>query len=322
MIKQFVNTHTELERERDNALNNGLSVIIAKRGAVNSIYIPELQTKIIDKSQCQMAYNPIYEYDELMLPAECARNWLKFLYPPYAIPKNYNGISQSVPNWYSGQFIKRELVYFDLIGAYYQLYKNLWLDFCEPGMIYHYPLSEIADKLADWKAARNSLVGTLASSQICRMFGSEFDYLPSRGKSHYNPMILYFLNSLLTELANIALDLGACYIATDCHIFEYKRDWKKFIDVLNSYKLKYRCISGIGTIYKFKAYHISGACIAGDKTAIGTNTYKLISQYVDNPIYANDPRITKLFIQWNFPLKHVDRKRSYNCLEFYKRIVM
>jgi len=320
MIRQYAINHDDLEGYKQAALDNDYSVIIAKRGAVNSIFIPELQTKIVDKSQCQLVQNPITDLEEWLLPAEYARLWLKKLYPPYRVSTKYK-CKQSVPNWYSGQFIKRKLVYFDLIGAYHQLYKHLYLDFTDIGMVYHYPLMEIAGRLSHWKAARNSLVGTLASNEICRLSGNEYGYLPSNKRDYYNPMILFFLNSLLTELANIALKLGACYIATDCHIFEYSRDWLEFMNILDKYKLSYRCISGQGSIYRFAAYNVSGHKIAGDKNSVGTATFDKISHYIDNPIYKNDPRINQLMIRWNRPIKHVDKRQSYDCLEFYKKLV-
>jgi len=317
-FKEQMNKWKHSTKDGDKPYN----IIIAKRGAVNSFYVSEVGTKFIDKSCCQYVYNPIEEEYQYLLSGEYCRLWLKKLYKPFCVHKAYNHLRQSVPNFYCGRFIDRELVYFDLVGAYHQIYSKLWLDFSDTGMRCKYPLRPIAGQLAEWKAARNGLVGNLASNQACLISGDHWKYVPTWHKDkYYNHVILYFCNTLLTELANIALGLGCCYIATDGFIFPLSQKWKTFYDTLQSYGIDFRCISGNGTILRFAAYNVEGVALRGDKTIATTKTYEKVAQhYLDNPILPKDIRKEKLFISWNRPLRHVDRINNDNCLSYWSKL--
>lgn len=305
-----------VEISRDN------KIVIAKRGMTNSFYVPSVNTKFVDRSFTKPVENPLSDKMEDLLPSEYARLWLKKLYPPFCVPSSYNHLRQSPPNWFSGQFINRDLVYFDLVGAYYQLYSKLWLDFTDFGKRCKYPLSEIAKKLEHWKAARNSLVGNLASKEACVIKGNDFSYIPTWGKSkYYNHLILYYLNRLLTELANIALSLGCCYIATDGFIFPVENSWKKFINILEKYNLRFRCTIGLGNIYRFASYQIDGMALYGDKNYVSTPTFeKSFRSYINNPLFVNDSRKTQLLKKFTLPLKHVDRMSSYDTLDRWSKL--
>jgi hypothetical protein len=89
--------------------------------------------------------------------------------------------------------------------------------------------------------------------------GQDWQYVPTwNDGKYYNHLILWFSNTLLTELANIALKLGCCYIATDGYIFPVNQKWMEFISILNKYNLKFRCTRGIGSIVRFAAYYVEG----------------------------------------------------------------
>lgn len=309
-------------RSRLNEISQKNRVIIAKRGMTNSFYVSATNTKFVDSTFTKLVTNPLTNDVEALLPSEYARLWLKKLYPPYCVPSSYNRLRQSPPNWFSGKFLNRDLAYFDLVGAYYQLYSKLWLDFTDFGKRCNYPLSEIAEKLAHWKAARNSLVGNLASKEACVIIGNTYDYIPTWSKDkYYNHLILYYLNKLLTELANIALSLGCCYIATDGFIFPLERKWKEFISILEKYNLKFRCTIGNGNIYRFASYNVDGIALYGDKTYVSTNTFeKSFRSYLDNPFFVNDTRKERLLKNFTLPVKHVDKVSNYDTLDNWSKL--
>lgn len=326
MQKIFLENSKELREKLNyvkqiNTENGPYHLIIPKRGSITSFFISELGVKYINSEATKLVENPLTGKEEKLLSGEYCRLWLKKLYPPFTVPSLYNHLKQSVPNWYCGKYINRELAYFDLVGAYHQIYKRLWLDFQEVGMKCNYPLREIADKLQWWKSARNGLVGNLSSYEVCQIIGKEWKYTPTWSKDkYYNHLILWFSNTILTELANMALKLGCCYIATDGFIFPISERWKDFISVLNRYNLKFRCVIGQGSILKFAAYWVEGEALYGEKTSVSTETYRELKKMLDNPILQNDPRKQILMRKWNLPLKHVTKMNSDYYVSWWSKL--
>lgn len=301
------------------------TLIIAKRGITNSFFIPELQTKIVNLKSTWMEgrekiSSPLFGSDH-WLAGEYARDWLKYLYPVFKASGQYKKYKRSAPMFFSGKFLNRDLVYFDIVSAYWQMYKRLWLDFTEIGMVNRYPLLDIADQLKYWKESRNAVIGNLATDEACLITGKKWSHKPMRGKKSYNPMLLYFINTALMEISNDALKLGCCYIATDCFIFPKEARWRDFSDLLDKYGLEFRCTIGNGSILKWAGYSIEGEAIRGNKNVVGTELYKtLFTNFIDNPIFADDVRIKLLLKKWNKPLRKVDLITGNDIINYWSKL--
>jgi len=295
-------------------------LLIAYRGVSNSFTIQDIGEKHINQERCKSVVNPNSGEMEWMLAGEFAREWLKKLYPPFHLSKRYDQ-ERGAPMLFTGQFNNRDLVYFDLVGAYHQIYSRLWLDFCEIGQRCKYPLAPIANELSDWKASRNALVGNLASKRVIVMLGNDWKEQSTLGsRRYYNPMILYFANTVLHELAFQACKSGCCYVATDGFIFPYESNWRVFFDLLDRLGFKFRCIIGNGTILRWAAYQIRGEAKRGDKEIATTKTYTEIRNVLSNPIFVGDPRIKRLLAIWKRPLRRVDRLPEMCYNEYWSRL--
>lgn len=325
----YIETSSEFKRichewrKKQKPDGSGYNLLIAKRGITNSFYIQELKTKIIDRNATKLVVNPLTEKEEFLLAGEYARKWLKKLFFPLVVDRRYNRFKQCAPMFYCGTFINRNLVYFDLIGAYHQIYSKLWLDLVEIGQRCKFPLLEIANVLANWKAARNAVIGNLASSQVCVIVGNKWDYrsVIKPGYGFYNPMILFYTNTMLQELANQALKLGCCYINCDGFIFPSEEKWREFTNILNGYGLKFRCISGEGSIYRFNSYRVEGTALYGSRTDVSTQRFfRDFHTYIDNPIMKHDKRIQRLFRQWQRPLNKVDKMPNNTIISMWSKL--
>jgi hypothetical protein len=317
-------------------VNSGIAITVAKRGQIVSFSCQSEQIKYVNQDATQYVVSPLstqeangvrYEY---MLPGEYSRELLTLHFPYWQIPKRYNRTRQSVPNFYCGKFLDRDLVYFDLVSAYHQIYSRLWLDWSEIGTRCKYPFAELANSISDasvgnepfWKSVRNGIVGNLASNQVCYIKNKQWTYNSTINEyRHYNHMILFFVNSLLTELANIALKFGVVYIATDGYIFPQEAHWQDFINVLDKYRLQFRCINGTGSILRFASYNVTGYNIRGDKTAAATKTFfKMWQSYMNNVITKNDKRKQLLIRLHNRPLRNVTKVNNYSFLDYWSNL--
>jgi ribosomal protein L19 len=323
-MKREIVPAKEFQRLYREYRDSGYLIRIAKNGVNNAFSVQELDTKFINRNAVETVFNPNTRQIEVMLAGEYVKEILKFCYPSgFKQSRAYNKIKQSVPQFYCGRFINRDLLYIDLIGAYPQIYKRLWLDWSEIGIRnYEYPLDIALEYLNFWKSARNGLIGFLASNEICLMKDKEHRYISTlRSKRHHNPCLLWFVNSFLCGLSQLALRWGCCYINTDCFIFPCEAKWQEFIRYLNDREIKFRAIIGKGDILKWSAYYISGQSLYGDKTEAGTKTYHTLYQnFIDNPIESEDLRIKKLIALWQKPLLNLPKSDCQYIINYWSEL--
>jgi hypothetical protein len=136
-----------------------------------------------------------------------------------------------------------EGVYVDLVGAYHQIYTELWLDTAFPrgrGRLNLYP---IATRLGKWKAARNSLLG-ITRSRISYGFrgGTSVQLRPSN--PFLSPGLWATVQAVLNEVAWQAVKAGAVYVATDGYILPQGQKQKAFVSWLEETGFVYREIAG------------------------------------------------------------------------------
>src|SRR3990172_6933099 len=137
-------------------------------------------------------------------------------------------------------------VYIDLKAAYCQIYRNLWLDTPFPRGVGTLSLAPVADRLQDWKAARNAVMGVIKNRTItgCRS-GKRQEISVT---NHFlSPGLWATVQAILHAVAATALEHGAIYINTDGYMFPDYEKALGFLDFLNVLNLKHE-ISNSGVI--------------------------------------------------------------------------
>jgi len=191
-------------------------------GGASSLYVPKLWAKYLVTSINGRPTDVRHWFDTdgeylLMSPGEAARTelarefpelkrvgWSKYharLFdwkPPIACMSPYRG----------------EMVYTDLKSAYWQIYRRLTLDGGYPRGLGRLFLSPIADRLRDWKAARNAVIGTIRSRQAIGWRGTSPKFLKVTNP-FLSPCRWATVMSILHEIAWKAISTGAIYVATD-----------------------------------------------------------------------------------------------------------
>ena len=129
-------------------------------------------------------------------------------------------------------------VYVDLKAAYCQIYRNLWLDTPFPRGVGTLSLSPVADRLQDWKAARNAVMGIVKNRTItgCRS-GKRQEISVT---NHFlSPGLWATVQAILHAVAATALEHGAIYVNTDGYMFPDYDKALGFLDFLNDLNLRH-----------------------------------------------------------------------------------
>lgn len=253
-----------------------------------SFTVVEKKLKIICEEACRSFVNPFTNELELMLPGQAVKLHLNYYYDKIDVNKNQKKLRNRAPEYYIGKILNKPLVYIDIVSCYYQIYRHLWLDIMFPCGAGKQSLGLIADKLKDWKSARNSLVGFTYSNSfvLIRPKCLPRDIKPKHtinvNNYYYNPALWYTVNYFLHELANIALHCGAVYIATDGYIFPTISKHKEFINTLSYLGLDYKTINGVGSILGWQSYRIYGYDRYNKN--VSKTTLPSISNEFENPI--------------------------------------
>jgi hypothetical protein len=194
-----------------------------------------------------------------MTPSEAARAEIVRHYPTYnnrVRKETFKLLDIAPPMFYSGPRTG-ELFYLDLKGAYVQIYQHLWLDQAYPRAMCEYPLWSIAQRLKDWKAARNGLIGLTRSHELYMVNGPR-TYFQKYHNRYFNPHLWRQLQGILHSFAEYARQNGAIYIATDCYIFHNVVGFIKMEDMLKSLKMEVHRGHNDGAIYGWGSYSIPG----------------------------------------------------------------
>ncbi len=186
-----------------------------------TMYVSATNTKYLIKRACRLW--PDKEDDLVyMPPGEAARTELKRAFPNIKRVGWARGhavlFDRRPPIKYSGQ-ARGDMVYVDLVGAYHQIYRHLWLDAPYPRAVRgHYPLWPIAMELEEWKAARNSVVGVCRNRHVVGMRGLKRIKLSVKNL-YLSPFLWATVQEILHWIAGMAVAMGAIYVNTDGFIF-------------------------------------------------------------------------------------------------------
>jgi len=228
----------------------------------HSVSVPSLNTKYLNADVVKLWPN-LEDEPEWMAPGEAARVELNRAFPDIR-KVGWRGpmvrlFDKRPPMHYSGPAMG-EFTYIDLKSAWWQFYRPLWLDQPWPrGYRGRYPLLEVADQLANWKAARNAVVGIARSRYVFGQKGSRQIKMAYTNK-FLSPGLWATIMDLAHWVASKALEYGAVYVNVDGYMFPgvQSRQEGYFKDFLEAHSLAYDVRAwGEGEIRSWNSYKIS-----------------------------------------------------------------
>jgi len=203
----------------------------------SSLSIPATHTTYIDQSSTRLW--DMGDNVEAVTPGEAARYELAaHLGDIRRVGWSRNDITlfdHRVPLYFSGPGRSEEYVLVDLVGAYHQIYRLLWLDVSYPRALGgRYYMAGVAGALESWKAARNAVVGISRSREMTAYRGYN-RYSITTTNRYLSPAFWATICSLLCWVATEAIAYGAVYINTDGYIFPSERMADEFMLFLLRY---------------------------------------------------------------------------------------
>src|SRR3989304_2615894 len=231
---------------------------------INSLYVPSQGVKYLllenRKGEKICRHWPDLEGDTvLMSPGEAARTELKREFPDLTRvgwQKSHVALFDARwPMYCIGPVASPRGQYVDLKGAYHTIYSRLWLDVSYPNGYGKLNLSNIAERLAGWKGARNSLIGVIRSREATGVRG--FKSIPmSTTNPFLSPGLWAQTQAILNDIAHYAVKLGAVYVATDGYIFPTVRQSERFEEQLYNWGLPHRTVKGDVDIKGWGCYRV------------------------------------------------------------------
>ena len=292
MVKRFYMDNHQIRMIRSVLLAKGTYFILGQ----NSIYVPKRREKYIDQSTVT-EWPDLQGEIILMTPGEIARTELKREWPDlkrigWQKPQ-YPLLDYRWPMHYGGPY-KGGLIYTDLIGAYHQIYSRLWLNTAFPLGYGSLDLLPVAKKLDKHKRARNSLIGITRSTQVTGIKGGKRITL----KSHnpwLSPPLWAVVQEVLNEIAFIALQSGAIYVATDGYIHPNKSNHKDFHRMLDLRGVIYRTHEGDGEIRGWGNY-----ITPQRQTSLHKNNYPTNQKTFSSISIFNKSDYTQVLDWWSY----------------------
>ena len=159
------------------------------------------------------------------------------------------------PMFYTGPQQVDRAYLIDVKSAYVSIYRKLWLDTCYPRGQGSLCLCGVADRLSDWKAARNSVIGIIRSTRVTQYHGGRYRSMAIKN-SFLSPGLWGTITEILSELANEASQLSCVYWNTDGGIFTSENGAKSFLALLDDVGLKYSIAMGPADIRGWNNYRV------------------------------------------------------------------
>lgn len=224
-----------------------------------TMYVSAINTKYLIKKACKLwpdqDGNLVY-----MPPGEAARAELDRAFPNIKRVGWSRGhailFDKRPPIKHSGE-AHGHMVYVDLVGAYHQIYRHLWLDAPYPRAVNgHYPLWAVARRLEEWKVARNSVIGVTRNRHVVAMRGTRRISLSVKNP-YLSPFLWATVQGILHWIAGVAVTMGAIYVNTDGYVFLGSDSSDAFIRFLIDHRLSSTVrAAGEGHIRGWNCYKI------------------------------------------------------------------
>jgi hypothetical protein len=225
----------------------------------------------------------------LMTPGEAARTELRRAWPDLrrvGWPGRLASLLQwQVPYVYQGPY-RGELVLVDIKSAFLSIYRHLWLDTAWPRGTGTLCLCGVGDHLADWKLARNSVIGIIRCTRVTMYYHNQNRSLSIRN-NFLSPCLWATICTILQEISYLAAK--SIYWNTDGGLFTSFRAAKEFAEQ----------VFDLGF-----AVTVSN----GDGEVIGWNNYRIGSHMTENyrkglpgggrPFDNRDPLRERSFLKW------------------------
>lgn len=264
----------------------------------SSIYVPSRSEKYLI-SHNHLGRPLVMEWPDLngvmvwMTPGEAARTELRREWPDLkkvGWPKgSVHLFDWRWPMYFPGKF-QGAAVYTDLVGAYHQIYSRLWLDTCFPRGRGSLVLKPIADRLGKWKPARNSLIGIVRSRDTTGYRGGQIIRLFPRNP-YLSPHLWATVLGILNEVAILAIETGAQYVATDGYFHPEKSRVKEFQERLSELGFVYRTSVDSLHLRAWGNYQFGGKATINYNKIANQGDYPLKS--IQQPIEEDGLYLTK-----------------------------
>lgn len=221
----------------------------------SSIWVPQGKKKLLLSTHCRM-WPDKDGVAVKMTSGEAARTELKRAFPGLdrvGWKRGHVKLFDWRPPIHFMRPRSGQLTYIDLEAAYWQIYRQLWLDTPFPVGFGRLSLRPVADELETWKQARNAVIGVCRSRVTQGIRGKKRVSL--RVKNPYlSPGLWATVQATLHEIAAVALDFGAVYINTDGYIFE--GDPIHFKSYLDDWGFRYSEKAGYGNVMGWNSYMV------------------------------------------------------------------
>jgi hypothetical protein len=258
-VNRILVTHKSYKMVRQVLANRQIYFI----AGLNSIYVPSRNEKYVVTHN--HLGNPICrEWPDLdgemvmMPPGEAARTELKREFPDLKkvgwVGRHITLFDWRSPAYFFGPY-RGEAVYVDMVSAYHQIYRRLWLDVGFTRGFGSLDLLPLANRLEIWKGARNAIMGIVRSRISYGWRGNSVIRL-SIGNSFLSPHLWATVQSILNEVAFQALQCGCLYCATDGFIFPMSGKFREFVSFLDDFGFRYRKESGDCRIIGWGNYRV------------------------------------------------------------------
>lgn len=259
----------------------------------SSLYIPSQNLKMIVLQKAK-PWDGLDGQRVFMTPGEAARTELRRAFPSLKKVGWRRGhiklFDWQPPMYYGGGFEGRAIGY-DLTSAFWQIYRGLWLNVAYPRGYGTLSLKPVADALADWKQARNAVMGLTRARETTAWKDGKRLTLQTTNP-FLSPSLWAVVQATLHSIAAVAISMGALYVNTDSYMFdEADGSVEYFTAFLQAYEL---------------SYHLE--CRGGARL-VGWNNYKVGTKRTG--LYAKYPYQTN---------RRVDNvQRDANHLDFWFR---
>ena len=242
-ISRVILSPKEFKTVRHNLHNEGAYFV----GGSNSVYVPSHKAKYLmwDETTNNLVDWPDEGGEVVKMTfGEAARTELKREWPELkrvGWPARLISLFDKTPPFaclcqYSG-----EVFHFDLIGAYWQIYRELWLDVAYPRGMGRKGLYELSCRVGRHKGVRNAVMGAIRARYASAWHGWQYSRLTVKN-NFLSPCLWATVMDILHELAGLAIDCGAIYVATDGFIIPAGLSGaaESFSEVLSGFGLEYR----------------------------------------------------------------------------------
>jgi hypothetical protein len=173
----------------------------------------------------------------------------------------------------------------DLSSAYWTIYRKLWLNTAWPRGKGTLSLEPVADRLKDWKTARNAVIGIVRSTRVTMYYQGQAKSLAIKNR-FLSPPLWATVCQVLQDISYLAKPI---YVNTDGFVFDQEQQVMGFCYKLEKAGLKYTIVSGYGEIAGWNLYQIGQK-----KTALYGQRPRLGGRPFDNRL----PERERSFLKW------------------------